>query len=498
MVDARKLNEARKKLLFIPQKGPQTAAFMSKADLCLYGGAAGGGKTALAIGLTLTQHRESLFVRRESKQLDGVLMEYEDLLNTRNGYNGQSGVWRIPQFDGVKRRITFGSVPYLGDERRYMGRPRDLLVADEAANLIESQIRFLMGWVRTTVPNQRTRTLLCSNPPTNAEGEWMIRMFAPWVDPSHPNPALPGELRWYTTIAGEDVEVEDGNPITIHGETITPLSRTFIPAKVTDNKYLVETGYMAHLQALPEPLRSQMLYGDFTAGREDDEYQVIPSEWIKRAQERWYDREHQQKEITGCGVDPSRGGRDSTIIATRCGWHFNKLIEMKGEETDTGGKVAERVVKAVGESMCGVHVDVIGIGSSVLDHLEPLIGSRAIPVNFASRDDKEVSIAGDLHFANERARMYWRFRELLDPSSGVAIALPPDATLFSDLCAPTYKLTPSGILLESKADIKKRLGRSPDKGDAVVCCAERSAVISLQTGPRIRAKGSLHGQQGSR
>jgi hypothetical protein len=441
-------------------------------------------------------HRETLFIRREAKQLEGVLMEYEDILKGRQGYNSQTGVWRLPKYDGVQRRITFGSVPYLGDETRYQGRPRDLLVADEAANLMEQQIRFLMGWVRTTIEGQRTRTLLCSNPPTNAEGEWMIRMFAPWVDPSHPNPALPGELRWYTTIAGEDIACDDGEPFQHHGEWVHPQSRTFIPAKVQDNKYLMETGYVATLQSLPEPLRSQMLYGDFTAGREDDEYQVIPSEWVRRAQERWEPKDLAPVELTSVGVDPSRGGRDSTIISGRSGWYFDKLIEMKGEETDRGGKVAERVLKYCGDSMCAIHVDVIGIGSSVLDHLEATVTSRAVPVNFSERRSDEKSIQGNLSFANERARMYWRFRELLDPTSGPGIALPPDATLFADLCAPTYKVTPSGILIESKQDIKKRLGRSPDKADAVVCCAERSAVISLQRQPRITVHGSLGGRHG--
>src|SRR3954454_17002668 len=75
-----------------------------------------------------------------------------------------------------------------------------------------------------------------------------------------------------------------------------------------------------------------------------------------------------------------------------------------------------------------------------------------------------------LAFANKRAEAWWNFREALDPDQpdGSAIALRPDPELRADLCTPTWKLTARGILLESKDDIRKRLGRSPGKADAVV------------------------------
>jgi hypothetical protein len=65
------------------------------------------------------------------------------------------------------------------------------------------------------------------------------------------------------------------------------MSRTFIPSRVSDNPYLMGTGYMTQLQSLPEPLRSQMLYGDFHAGVQDDPWQVIPTAWVEAAMARW-------------------------------------------------------------------------------------------------------------------------------------------------------------------------------------------------------------------
>jgi len=59
---------------------------------------------------------------------------------------------------------------------------------------------------------------------------------------------------------------------------------------------------------------------------------------------------------------------------------------------------------------------------------------------------------------------------------GEGIALPPDPELVSDLCAPRWKLTARGIQVESKDEIIKRLGRSPDCGDAVVMAKENQDI----------------------
>src|SRR3981189_2997714 len=98
----------------------------------------------------------------------------------------------------------------MGDELKYQGRPKDLLALDEATNFLEAQARFLMGWVRTTIPGQRCRAVLTFNPPTTTEGQWVLQFFGPWLDENHPNPAKPGELRWFAVIDGKDTEVASG------------------------------------------------------------------------------------------------------------------------------------------------------------------------------------------------------------------------------------------------------------------------------------------------
>jgi len=486
-VDRARLSTISRAAAWVPQPGPQLQAFLCQADQLLYGGAAGGGKTMLGIGLALTRHRRTLFVRREATQLQPVVDEIGALLRGRAGYNGQERVWRLPH----GRQIQFGGVPNPEDEKKFQGNPRDLFVGDEAANLLESQVRFLLGWLRTVDRRQRVRALLCSNPPTSAEGEWLIRWFAPWLDPAFPHPAKPGELRWVAMVDGAEVWVDGPAPFMHKGETIRPVSRTFIPSRVADNRFLRATDYLRQLQALPEPLRSQMLHGDFTAGRTDDEWQTIPSAWVKAAQARWK-RDASPGDVTSVGVDPSRGS-DETTIAARRGWRFDELVLVKPDSSGvvSGGAASKRAMDVAGE-VAPIHVDVIGIGVSVVDHLSAFVGNQVVSVNGAEGSDA-MDFSGRLRFGNKRAETWWRFREALDPARPAKVALPPDQRLFADLCAPRYRVTARGLLIEDKVEVKRRLGRSPDRGDAVVLAAIRTPIIrDNQTGERaaVRAFGA--------
>ena len=84
-------------------------------------------------------------------------------------------------------------------------------------------------------PEPCSRVLVTSNPPTTADGLWVVKYWAPWLDRNHPNPAKPGELRWFTTINGEDQEVDGPGPHIMDGEQIYARSRTFIRATLSDN-----------------------------------------------------------------------------------------------------------------------------------------------------------------------------------------------------------------------------------------------------------------------
>ena len=450
--------------LWVPQEGPQRMAYESKADIVFYGGAAGGGKTDLLLGVPLTTQKHSIIFRREAVQLIGIEERMTKILGTRKGYNSQDGVWRLPG----GRILELGSVKEPGDWVKYQGRAHDAKLFDEITHFTELQFRTLIGWLRSADPTVRLRVICAGNPPTDAAGEWVKRYWAPWLEPSHPNPAKPGELRWYVTNEnGEDQEVPGPDPVMVGGELMEPKSRTFIPSSVDDNLFLLSTGYKAILMALPEPLRSQMLRGDFQAGASDPAWQVIPTEWVKAAQARWAAREAKGP-MTAIGFDPARGGIDKSCIARRHGTWFDELISAPGAVTKDGPSAAAFVVPHVRNGAC-ICVDSIGIGSSALDFIKGL-NLLVYPVN-GSESSTAVTKAGELRFRNRRAEMYWLLREALDPTAPEPIALPPDPELLGDLTALRYKVVTMGkataLQMLSKDEVRETLGRSPDKGDAI-------------------------------
>ena len=269
-------------------------------------------------------------------------------------------------------------------------------------------------------------------------------------------------------IDGEEQEFPDGTPFKHKGEQIKPKSRTFIPASLSDNAYLRDTDYRGQLQSLPEPLRSQLLYGDFHIGFQDDAFQVIPTEWVYAAMRRRTNPSYRQNmnvPLTSLGVDVARGGNDQTIIVKLYGDWVDELIKEPGTATPDGDIVAD-MVEAEHEGKALINLDSVGIGASPYDTLDRR-GLPVVGINAAARSEVRDK-SGQFGFANKRAEMWWRLREALEPGSGRELVLPDDRELLGDLCAPRYKETTQGIQIESKDDIRKRLGRSTDCGDALV------------------------------
>src|SRR5581483_7955496 len=181
-------------LRWIPNPGAQTAARDSMADQLLFGGKAGGGKSDVLIGLATTEHKRSLLLRRLNREVHFLVDRTEEILGHSKGLNAQLGRWYLPD----DRVLMFGGCQHSGDEKGYKGEPKDLIGIDEASEFLESQVDFLTGWLRSKDPNQRVRLVLATNPPTTVSGEWILRWFAPWLDPHHPLYPYPvGELLYF-------------------------------------------------------------------------------------------------------------------------------------------------------------------------------------------------------------------------------------------------------------------------------------------------------------
>jgi hypothetical protein len=475
--------------LWIPNPGPQTDARDSLAAELFFGGQMGGGKSSCAVGVAVTEHERSIIFRREYSQIRGLEDEATKILGgSRTGYNSQDKVWRIP---GTDRVLEFGSCPHEWDVQRYQGRAHDYVSFDEISNFTKSQYVFLGLWLRSTKPGQRCRIIATGNRPTNPEGFWVIEYWGAWLDPTYHDPAKPGELRW-------PVPAEEGHDATLFlrspeealahlakfkapprdhlGNILLPRSRTFIPSRLEDNPDLAASGYGSVLAHAPKHLQA-LARGDFDEAIEDHPQQLIPTKWIMAAQERWKPKPPEGVPMIAMGVDVAAGGSDKTCLAWRHDAWFAPLVLVPGEKTPNPSDVALLVMQHQ-RNNCVTVIDCGGgYGGGVAEQLESHHGIRAIRYK-GSKEATQRSSCGTYRFRNKRAESWWKLREALDPSQqgGSPVALPTDPVIRADLAAPRFTDTPHGILLEEKHEIAKRLGRSPDAGDAIVLAWSEGAL----------------------
>lgn len=460
--------KATASMKWVPNPGAQTEAYYSKADCLLYGGQPGGGKSQLILGLAFNSHSRSLIMRRQYGDLNRLIEDALKIHGSRDGFNG-SPPPKLKVSD--KQIIDFAAAHRVGDEQSQMGKGRDFLGIDEATHFAEQQIRFVMGWNRTEDPSQRVRTVLATNPPLTAEGLWVIKMFAPWLDPQYTNPAKPGELRWVVSDEdGNDRWVDTDEPVMIGNKLVRPTSRSYIPASVKDNPYYAATDYERQLDSMPEPYRS-ILMGGFKTSFKDQPNQIIPTAWIQLAQQRWTPQPPDGVPMCSIGVDASGGGDDPMVLAPRYDGWYAPLVEIQGKEIpmDRAGSFCAGQIISYRRNHALVVIDLGGgFGGSTYEHCK----ANGIEVNGykGAETSTRRSRDGKLHFTNKRTAAYWGFREALDPGQpgGSPIALPNDPKLMADLTAPTFEITPNGIKAEPKEKVCERLGRSTDHGDAAV------------------------------
>lgn len=203
--------------------------------------------------------------------------------------------------------------------------------------------------------------------------------------------------------------------------------------------------------------------GEFADSGEDS---VIPLSWIEAANKRW----GEMQEMPGpfgdeaWGIDPAYKGEDHTAFAHLIGNYLASIDDdAKQDLMITAGKAIAAVHF---DKSIPIGIDVIGVGAGVYSRLAEQ-GYNAVSVNVSERTDA-TDHSGKQLFANLRAYVWWCIREALDPALDAQLALPPDDELTGDLTAPMWWYQSNGkIVVESKDDMRERIGRSPDKGDAL-------------------------------
>jgi hypothetical protein len=154
------------------------------------------------------------------------------------------------------------------------------------------------------------------------------------------------------------------------------------------------------------------------------------------------------------GVDPARGGMDSTVIAVRRGRDIVAIKRFKGEDTMS---VVGHVIDAIEEYRPALTViDEGGLGYGILDRLNEQ-KYKVRGVNFGWKAKNPVM------WGNKRAEIWGAMRDWVKTAS-----LPQDRLLKSDLIGPMKKPNSAGtIFLEGKKEMKARGVASPDAADAI-------------------------------
>ena len=476
--------------LWKPFPGPQTLALECQAKELFFGGGAGGGKSYLLIGAAMTQHRHSIILRRTAKATEALVESIKSVPNHGKwSSSGSGGLLKTP--DG--RHVNVGGCQYDEDWENYQGKAYDGYFWDEIAHFTRFQYTTLIGWNRPRnahlFPDQRCRVIATGNPPTDTQGDWVLKYWAPWIDPDYKfEKAKPNQIRWFVSVDGKDIEVEDSRPVKYKNKIYSPISRSFIPATVDDNPAFAGTDYESRLNNLPEPLRSMFRYGNFGLSKIDDRWQLIPTAWVYLAQQRWIERQKKGfKGIKRIGVDVARsstdaGDKTALATATHC-VSISKIKAIPGKDTPDGQSVVTEICLMLDGNPIEVNLDVTGgLGSSPYDLMKQQDANttKIIGVNFGSGTNWTDRKMPGVYFSNTRSAMYWNVRALLDPEGGdddTRLALPPDNELLVELTAPRYELRNGKIFVESKENktatggsrgVRARLGRSPDKADAVV------------------------------
>lgn len=258
-----------------PQEGPQTRFLATPADIAIYGGAAGGGKS-WALLLEPLRHSAvpdfgAVFFRRSTVQIrnEGGLWDESAKIYPAAGGAPREHVleWRFPSGASV----SFAHLEHEKNVLDWQGSQIPLIGFDELTHFTAKQFWYMVSRNRSMCGVRPYIRATC-NPDADS---WVADLIAWWIDQETglPIPERAGALRWFVRV-GEELQWAD-NPADLAGFTmlnedgervpIPAKSLTFIPAKLTDNRALMaaDPSYMASLLALPLVERERLLGGNW-------------------------------------------------------------------------------------------------------------------------------------------------------------------------------------------------------------------------------------------
>lgn len=264
-----------------PQPGPQSAFLESVADIVVYGGAAGGGKT---FGLLLDPIRflgvrgyGAVIFRRRYPDITAEGGLWDESWNLYPHAGGKAVESPSPQWTFPSgATVSFRHIQHAKDRLSYKGAQIAAILFDQLEEFEASQFWYLTSRNRSTC-GVRPYIRATVNPPEQ-EDHWLYELIGAWVLPDDPAyPMAPGELRYFTR-DGNDLVWVDADWRDPDGQAATSI--TFIPATIYDNPALLskDPGYLAKLRALPYVDRERLLNANWLVRAEGGRFKA---EWFR-------------------------------------------------------------------------------------------------------------------------------------------------------------------------------------------------------------------------
>jgi phage terminase large subunit-like protein len=282
--------------IYRPQKGAQEVAMTCPANIVIYGGAAGSGKTHLMLLRPLLQIHDpkfnAIFFRRTGPQLTGPGSVWDEakMLYTEFGGHVRENDREIIFPSGAK--IKFSHMEHEKNKLDHQGKQYTQIYFDEGTHFTQGQITYLMSRLRSAAKAHSTMFISCNPDPDS----FIAQLIDWWLDEDgFPDKEKSGVTKFYGSTNNEifftDTEEEMAelypqvcwvwNPLTEEKVYVSPKTITFIGGTIFDNPALIAANplYLADLNALPQIEKDRLLHGNWYARPEGSSH--FQRKWLQ-------------------------------------------------------------------------------------------------------------------------------------------------------------------------------------------------------------------------